>query len=102
MREILSLNVNNFKRRCRDICDADQQRTKEESRNVNYSVNRSSQKRGKSNNVYNNYRRMGQNADDLVLVKMHFFSYVASLMQPFLTLYQSTQPIVAFMHEDIS
>ena len=41
-------------------------------------------------------------ADDLVLVKMQFFSYVASLMQPFLTLYQNTQPIVAFMHEDIS
>ena len=62
MREILSLDIKNFKRRCRDICDADQQRTREAARNVNYSVNRSIQKRGKSNNVYNNYRRMGQNS----------------------------------------
>ena len=41
-------------------------------------------------------------ADYLVLVKIHFFSYLASLMLPFLTLYQSTQPVVAFMDEDIS
>ena len=41
-REILSLDVNNFKRRCRDIRDADQQRTREAARNINYSVNRSS------------------------------------------------------------
>ena len=33
---------------------------------------------------------------------LHFFSYVISLKQPFLTLYQSTHPVVALMHEDIS
>ena len=41
-------------------------------------------------------------ADDLTLVKMYFFSYVAFLMEPFLRMYQSTKPIVSFMHEDIS
>ena len=41
-------------------------------------------------------------ADDLTIVKMYFFSYVASLMEPFLRMYQSTKPIVPFMHEDIS
>ena len=43
MREILSLDIDDFKRHCRDICDVDQQCTIEASRNINYSVNRSSQ-----------------------------------------------------------
>ena len=35
-------------------------------------------------------------AEDLVIVKMHFFTYVASLLQPFLTFYQSSQPTLGF------
>ena len=61
IREFLYLSIDKFKQRCRDICNADQQRSKESARNVNYNVNRPNQKRGKTNNVYN-YRRMGQNS----------------------------------------
>ena len=62
MREVLSLDIENYKRRCRDICDVDQQRSREASKNINYSSSRSNQRRGKFNNHINSYRHIGQNS----------------------------------------
>ena len=62
MREILSLDIENFKRRCRDICDANHQRSIEASRNINYNVNRPSQRKSKSNYHMNSYRHIDRNS----------------------------------------
>ena len=63
LRKILRLDIVNFARLSRDICDADQQRTREAAKNVSCCGNKSSPKRSKSNYIYheNNLRRIGKN-----------------------------------------
>ena len=40
--------------------------------------------------------------DDLIPAKLSFFSYIASLLQPFLKKYQSIKPLIPFMYDDLS
>ena len=39
--------------------------------------------------------------DNLIIGKLNFFSFVASILQPFLTKYQSDNLLVPFMYDDI-
>ena len=39
--------------------------------------------------------------DNLIVVKLHFFSFVAFILEPFLTIYQSSSPLVPFMFDDL-
>ena len=39
--------------------------------------------------------------DNLTLVNLHFFSFVAGIFQPFLIKYQSDKPMVPFVHNDL-
>ena len=39
--------------------------------------------------------------DNLTPVKLHFFSFVASIFQPFLVKNQSNKPMVPFVHDDL-
>ena len=39
--------------------------------------------------------------DKMILPKLHFFATVANLMKPFLTLYQTENPMVPFLYDDI-
>ena len=40
-------------------------------------------------------------ADDLTVSKLIFFSYVASLMEPYLRMYQTDMPMLVFMFNDL-
>ena len=39
--------------------------------------------------------------DPLILAKLHFFSYIAGNMKPFLAECQYTKPMMSFMHDDL-
>ena len=39
--------------------------------------------------------------DDLTVSKLSFFSYVASLMEPYLRKYQCDKPMIVFMFKDL-
>ena len=39
--------------------------------------------------------------DPLIVAKLHFFSFIASLMQPFLTKYQTDMPMMPYMCDDL-
>ena len=39
--------------------------------------------------------------DNLIPVKLYFFSFVAGIFQPFLVKYQSDKPVVPFLHDDL-
>ena len=40
--------------------------------------------------------------DNLITVKLNNFSFIASILQPFLTKYQTDDPLVPFMYDDVS
>jgi len=82
MKDTLSLDIYNFKRRCRDICDVDQQRTRKASRKVNYSVNRPSQRKSKSNNHMNSYRYIDQYSgyQNILAIEIVIFMILESLV----------------------
>lgn len=40
--------------------------------------------------------------DKLILPKLHFFKFVASHLQPFLTVFQTDRPMVPFLSQDLS
>ena len=40
--------------------------------------------------------------DDLIPLKLSFFSYMASLLQPFLKKYQSDKPLIPFLYDDLT
>ena len=39
--------------------------------------------------------------DVLIVVKLKFFSFIASILVPYLTRYQENSPSIPFMHDDI-
>ena len=39
--------------------------------------------------------------DNLITTKLNYFSFIASILQPFLTKYQSDDPLVSFMYDDV-
>ena len=39
--------------------------------------------------------------DNLITAKLNYFSFIASILQPFLTKYQSDDPLVSFMYDDV-
>ena len=41
-------------------------------------------------------------SDPLVPVKLHFFSFVAGIFEPYLTCFQTDAPIVPFMFDELS
>ena len=40
-------------------------------------------------------------ADPLVVAKLHFFSYVASLLKPYLKKFQSEQPVILYLQKEL-
>ena len=40
--------------------------------------------------------------DDLIPLKLSFFSYMASLLQPFLKKYQSDKPLIPYLYDDLT
>ena len=40
--------------------------------------------------------------DNLITAKLNYFSFTALILQPFLTKYQSDDPLVPFMYDDVS
>lgn len=40
--------------------------------------------------------------DNLTVAKLNYFSFIASILEPFLTKYQSDDPLVPFMYDDIT
>ena len=40
-------------------------------------------------------------SDDLTIAKLHYYSYIARLLQPFLKLYQTVQPMLPFLFDDL-
>ena len=49
------------------------------------------------------YQRVADAMDDPVTTaKIAFFSYVASLMEPYLKMYQSDEPMILFMYVDLN
>ena len=40
-------------------------------------------------------------ADPLVVAKLHFFSYVASLLKPYLSQLQSEQPVMLYLQKEL-
>ena len=41
-------------------------------------------------------------SDKLTVAKLHFFVYVAGILEPYLTCYQGDGPMLPFMYDDIS
>ena len=39
--------------------------------------------------------------DKFAILKQHFFVFVANIVQPFLTKYQSSEPLLPFLYDDI-
>ena len=39
--------------------------------------------------------------DNLITAKLNYFSFIASILQPFLTKYESDDPLVPFMYDDV-
>ena len=39
--------------------------------------------------------------DQLILPKLHFFSYVAGIVEPFLKTYQTDNPMIPFLYFDL-
>ena len=60
IREFLYLDIETFKQRCRDICNADQQRKNRAAKNISYTGNRYNQRQPKSNYNRNSQRHAGQ------------------------------------------
>ena len=40
-------------------------------------------------------------SDDLTIAKLHYYSYISGLLQPFLKLYQINQPMLPFFFDDL-
>ena len=40
-------------------------------------------------------------SDDLTIAKLHYFSYIAGLLQAFLKLYQTDQPMLPFLFDNL-
>ena len=40
-------------------------------------------------------------SDDLIIAKLHYFSYIAGLKQAFLKLYQTDQPMLPFLFDNL-
>ena len=39
--------------------------------------------------------------DNVILAKLHFFASVANLLKPFFTVYQTRDPVVRFLYDDL-
>ena len=38
---------------------------------------------------------------DLIIAKLHYYSFIAGLLQPFLKLYQTDEPMLPFLFDDL-
>ena len=62
-------------------------------------LGRPCKKKQPSSHSYNHYKECV--TDPLIVAKLHFFSYIAGLLEPFLKLYQTDYPMVPFLFLDI-